>query len=125
MNQTDLAYRIAELKKQKNAILLAHNYQPVDVQAVADVTGDSLGLSIEAAKTNADLIVFCGVRFMAESAKILSPNKKVLLPRREAGCPMADMITGEQLRRMKAGPSPALLRHSSIFTSLIKRRHVV
>ncbi len=100
--QQELIEQITTLKREKNAVILAHNYQPIEVQAAADVTGDSLGLSIEAAKTKADLIVFCGVRFMAESAKILSPEKKVLLPRREAGCPMADMITSEQARRMKA-----------------------
>lgn len=97
-----LMEQINDLKRRKNAVILAHNYQPIEVQAAADITGDSLGLSIEAARTRADLIVFCGVRFMAESAKILSPGKKVLLPRREAGCPMADMITPEQARRMKA-----------------------
>lgn len=102
MNQQELIRNIADLKREKNAIILAHNYQPIEVQAVADVTGDSLGLSIEASKTNADIIVFCGVRFMAESAKILSPDKKVLLPRREAGCPMADMITVGQARKLKA-----------------------
>ncbi len=101
MNQQELIRKIHDLKCAKNAIILAHNYQPIEVQAAADVTGDSLALSIEASETKAELIVFCGVRFMAESAKILSPNKKVLLPRREAGCPMADMITAEQARQMK------------------------
>ncbi|MDD4737388.1 MAG: quinolinate synthase NadA, partial [Kiritimatiellae bacterium] len=100
--QQELTEQITTLKRNKNAVILAHNYQPLEVQAVADVTGDSLGLSIEAAKTQADLTVFCGVRFMAESAKILSTEKKVPLPRREAGRPMADMITPEQARRMKA-----------------------
>jgi len=92
-----LAGEIRELLKERNAVLLAHNYQRDEVQEIADITGDSLGLSIEAAKTSADVIVFCGVHFMAESASILSPGKTVLLPRLEAGCPMADMIRPAQL----------------------------
>ena len=78
--------------------MLAHNYQRDEIQEIADITGDSLGLSQEAAKTDAEVIVFCGVHFMAESAAILSPDKTVLLPRLDAGCPMADMITGDDLR---------------------------
>src|SRR5512134_225474 len=89
--------QIRELLDQHNAILLAHNYMRDEVQEIADITGDSLGLSQEAAKTAADVIVFCGVHFMAESAAILSPGKRVLLPRIDAGCPMADMITGPDL----------------------------
>ena len=92
-----LADEIRELLKERNAVLLAHNYQRDEVQEIADITGDSLGLSQEAAKTPADVIVFCGVHFMAESASILSPEKTVLLPRLEAGCPMADMITAADL----------------------------
>ncbi len=95
--QAALAGEIRELLKERNAVLLAHNYQRDEVQEIADITGDSLGLSIEAAKTSADVIVFCGVHFMAESASILSPDKTVLLPRLEAGCPMADMIRPAQL----------------------------
>ncbi|MGE5342976.1 MAG: quinolinate synthase NadA [Candidatus Omnitrophota bacterium] len=97
----DLKEKIAELKKSKNAILLAHNYQIDDVQRVADHLGDSLELSRVAAKTDHPLIVFAGVKFMAETAKILSPTKKVLLPRLDAGCPMADMITIDELRDLK------------------------
>ncbi len=101
MDQHDIKNEIRELLKERNAVLLAHNYMRDEVQEIADITGDSLALSIEAAKTSAEVIVFCGVHFMAESASILSPDKKVLLPRLDAGCPMADMITVEGLIEMK------------------------
>lgn len=97
-----LVTQIRELAKKRKAIILAHNYQRAEVQDVADVTGDSLGLSQEAARSDAEVIVFCGVHFMAESAAILAPRKTVLLPRLDAGCPMADMITTEDVRRIKA-----------------------
>jgi quinolinate synthase len=96
-----LIEKIKNLKEQRNAVILAHNYQMPEVQDVADFTGDSLGLSISASKTDADVIVFCGVLFMAETAAILSPGKTVLLPDKNAGCPMADMITADQLRQLK------------------------
>jgi quinolinate synthase len=100
---------IRELKARRNAVILAHNYQPAEIQDLADFCGDSLGLSIEASRTDAEVIVFCGVRFMAETAKILSPRKIVLLPDRWAGCPMADMITAEQLRGLKQEHPEALV----------------
>lgn len=104
-----LVERIRALKQQRKAVLLAHNYQLPEIQDLADVTGDSLGLSIQAARTDAEVIVFCGVMFMAETAAILSPDKTVLIPDPQAGCPMADMITAEQLRDLKVEHPDALV----------------
>jgi quinolinate synthase len=98
----DLARRIGEMKGEMNAIILAHNYQRAEVQDVADFVGDSLELSREAATTNAEVIVFCGVRFMAETAAILNPQKTVLLPDISAGCPLADMIDEHKLAEWKS-----------------------
>lgn len=92
---------IRKLKEEKNALILAHYYAPLEIWEIADFIGDSLELSRKAAAAREELIVFCGVRFMAESAKILNPNKKVLLPVADAGCPMADMIEAEQLAALK------------------------
>ncbi len=94
--------KINKLKKEKNAIILAHCYQNVEIDEVADFVGDSLYLSRRAKETNADIIVFAGVYFMAQTAKLLSPDKKVLLPRLESGCRMADMIDLEQVREFKS-----------------------
>jgi quinolinate synthase len=96
-----LAKKILELKKKRNAIILAHNYQVGEVQEVADFLGDSLDLSRKAARTPAEVVVFCGVHFMAETASILCPDKTVLIPDLEAGCPMADMIDRAGLHRLK------------------------
>ena len=98
-----LIEEIKRLKQQRKAVILAHNYQPGEIQDLADFTGDSLGLSIKAAQTDAEVIVFCGVQFMAETAAILSPEKTVLLPDKYASCPLADMITAEQLVELKQG----------------------
>jgi quinolinate synthase len=94
--------KIRQLKDERNAVILAHNYQRGEVQDIADYVGDSLGLSRQAAATDADAIVFCGVHFMAETAKILSPQKTVLLPDLNAGCPMANMLTVKELQRFKS-----------------------
>jgi quinolinate synthase len=99
---TALAQRIRELAREKNAVILAHNYQIGPVQDVADFVGDSLGLSRQAARTKADLIVFCGVHFMAETASILCPQKRVLIPDLEAGCSLSDTLNAQQLAAWKA-----------------------
>lgn len=98
----ELIEKINKLKKEKNAVILAHCYQNVEIDEVADYVGDSLYLSQMASKTNADIIVFAGVYFMAQTAKILNPSRKVLLPRLESGCRMADMISLDQLREFKS-----------------------
>lgn len=97
----ELQREVKRLAKEKNAIILAHYYQRPEVQDIADFVGDSLELSRKAANTDADIIVFCGVRFMCETAKILSPQKKVLHPNPESGCPMADMVTADQVRKLR------------------------
>ncbi len=109
METKELQLRIRELLKKRNAILLAHNYQRPEVQEVADLCGDSLELSIKASRTDAEVIIFCGVQFMAETASILCPDKKVILPVRDAGCPMADMINARQLREKKQEMPDALV----------------
>jgi quinolinate synthase len=102
VEQLEIAQEIKRLKAEKNAVILAHNYQLPEVQDIADFIGDSLGLSQAAAKTDADIIVFCGVHFMAETASIICPEKRVLLPDLEAGCSLAATINAEQLRQWKS-----------------------
>jgi len=102
MNIEEIKNEIARLKRERNAVVLAHNYCRGEVQDLADVTGDSLELARKATEVDADVIVFCGVYFMAETAAILNPGKTVLIPDPSAGCAMADMITGAQLRELKA-----------------------
>jgi len=101
MKKEELSSRIEALKKERNAVILAHNYQIGEVQDVADYIGDSLGLSQQAAQVEEELIVFCGVHFMAETASILAPEKTILMPDINAGCPMADMITARELVEWK------------------------
>ena len=101
MNQKQLKQQIKQLANERDALLIVHNYERDEIQEIADITGDSLALSIEAKKTAKQVIVFCGVHFMAESAAILAPEKTVLVPRADAGCPMADMVTVEGLRELK------------------------
>ena len=107
--EKEMITKISELRKEKNAVILTHNYQLGEVQDIADFVGDSLELSIKAAKTTADVIVFCGVKFMAETAYMLSPEKSVLLPALESGCPMADMADAEQLLELKAKHPDAMV----------------
>ena len=95
-------YKINKLKKEKNAIILAHNYQTPEIyHGISDFSADSLALAVEAAKTKAEIIIMCGVHFMAETAKLMSPNKKVLLPDMRAGCSLSSSITGEDVRKLK------------------------
>jgi quinolinate synthase len=101
MPYNELFQEIRNLALERDALILAHNYQRDEIQALADICGDSLGLSQEAARTDKQVIVFCGVHFMAESAAILAPDKTVLIPRADAGCPMADMITADGVRLMR------------------------
>ena len=100
---------IQKLKKELNAVILVHSYQRGEVQDIGDYVGDSLGLCIEASKTDAEVIVFCGVHFMAESAKLINPGKTVIIPDYNAGCPMADMASGDELRKLKAEHPEALV----------------
>ena len=104
-----LSEEVRALAAERNAVILAHNYQVPEIQDVADLTGDSLQLSREAAATEADVIAFCGVHFMAETASVLSPEKTVLIPDPDAGCSLSDSITADQLRGWKAEHPGALV----------------
>jgi len=108
MNSSSMQQKIRDLCRKRNAVIIAHLYQRGEIQDIADYVGDSLGLSRKAAATDADVIVFCGVHFMAETAKILSPQKTVLLPDQHAGCPMANMLTRKELLKFKAEHPGAL-----------------
>jgi quinolinate synthase len=109
LSREELADRIRLVKTEKNALILVHNYQRLEIQKLGDFVGDSLQLAKEAAKTGNPIIVLCGVHFMAESAKILNPGKRVFLPDRNAGCPMANMITAEALREFRSRYPGALV----------------
>lgn len=102
MTNNEIIKEIYRLKKEKNAVILAHNYERPEIQDIADFVGDSLGLSQQAAKVDADVIIFCGVHFMAETASIISPNKKVLIPDLNAGCSLADSMNADELRKWKS-----------------------
>jgi quinolinate synthase len=111
-DREEIKASIKKLLKERNAILLAHNYEPPEIQDIADICGDSLELSIKASQTDADVIVFCGVHFMAETASILCPEKTILLPASDAGCPMADMITAKDLiEKKKAMPDAVVISY--------------
>jgi len=125
MIEKDIINKITKLKEEKNAIVLAHYYQVKEVQEIADFLGDSLELSRKAAQIDCDTIVFCGVHFMAESAKILNPHKKVLLPVRDAGCPMADMITSCALNEAKEKyPDAAVVCYVNSSASVKAQSHI-
>jgi len=109
MTNKEIVDEIYRLKKEKNAVILAHNYELPEIQDIADFVGDSLGLSQQAAKVDADVIVFCGVHFMAETASIISPNKKVLIPDLNAGCSLADSMTADELRKWKSANPNAVV----------------
>src|SRR5512146_1670775 len=119
-----LQQQIRALAAARNAVILAHNYERPEVQDVADVVGDSLGLSREAARTTADVIVFCGVHFMAETAAILSPDKTVLLPDLRAGCSLAATINADQLREWKAEhPGAVVVSHVDSSSAVRAENH--
>jgi len=109
MDNKEIIKRIEQLKREKNAVILAHYYTRPEIQDIADYLGDSLGLSQEAGRTNASIIVFCGVHFMAETAAVISPNKKVLIPDPTAGCSLAESITGYELKKWKEANSNGLV----------------
>ncbi len=106
---TAITEQIRNLKQERRALILAHNYEPPEIQDIADITGDSLGLSLEAARLEAPVIIFCGVRFMAESAALLAPGSRVILPRPESGCGLADMAEAAALRKFKQQHPGALV----------------
>ena len=109
MDKESMIKKIKELRTQKGAVIVAHNYQIPDIQDLADFSGDSLELARKTAAAKENLIIFCGVRFMAETAKILSPHKKVVIPRMDAGCPLADCVTAEQVKEYRAKYPDAMI----------------
>src|SRR5215213_8155934 len=125
LQDRDYANEIAALKKEKNAVVLAHNYQLPEVQDVADFIGDSLALSRHAAHTNAEIIIFCGVHFMAETASIICPEKRVFIPDLDAGCSLSSTINAEELKSwIKEHPDAIVVSYVNTIAEVTKRKNM-